>query len=375
MQRFARAGSRADLIACATLLERAPSKDDARTLMTGFELAFEGRPLSALPDRLVKAIAASGGGSLPLRVRQGDDEAVAEALAIIADSDAEADARLELIRTIGEIRDQRGIPSLVAVASTEGPEPIRAAALAALRPFDDSKIARVAIDLHDDLPPEAREAAQELLVGRRPYASALLDAIAGSRVDRSLVPESIARKILLLGDDTLSASAREIWGDLGGESTEHLRQAVQRLEGIIAAGSGNPYTGKEIYLQSCGKCHTLFDSGGDVGPNLTSYQRGDLRSMLTAVVDPSAEVREGYETYLALMLDGRVVTGFLVDRDDRVVVLRGADGRNEVLPQDEIEELAGVPQSVMPAGLLDPLSDQQVRDLFAYLRSTQPLNN
>ena len=375
MRRFARAGTRADLLACATLLERAPSQEDAQALMSGFEAAFEGRSLSALPDRLVKAIAGSGGGSLPLRVRQGDDEAVAEAMAIISDPSADADDRLELIRTIGEIRDERGIPALLSVASADGPEPIRAAALAALRPFDDPRIARAALDLHDELPAEARGAAQDLLVGRRAYASAFLDAIASGGVDPSIVPEAIARKILLLGDDALTASAREVWGDLGAESTEQLRQAVQTLEGTIAAGSGNPYTGKELYLQTCGKCHTLFDDGGDVGPNLTSYQRDDLRAMLTAVVDPAAEVREGYETYLALMLDGRVVTGFLVDQDDRVVVLRGADGRNEVLPRPEIEELAGVPQSVMPSGLLDPMSDQQVRDLFAYLRSTQPLNN
>ena len=39
----------------------------------------------------------------------------------------------------------------------------------------------------------------------------------------------------------------------------------------------------------------------------------------------------------------------------------------------ELEDLRAVKQSLMPEGILKPFSDQQVRDLFAYLRSTQPL--
>ncbi|WP_152050982.1 PVC-type heme-binding CxxCH protein [Tautonia marina] len=375
MRRFAQAGSRADLVACASLLEQAPTKGHAKLLMNGFEAAFEGRSLSVLPDRLVQAIAASGGGSLPLRVRQGDDQAVAEALRLIANPDTDQAIRLELIRTIGEIRERRGLPTLLDIASTEGPDAIRAAAISALRPFDSPEIAQTLIRLHDQFPPEAREAAQAVLAARRSFASAFLDALASGTMDRNLVPESTVRSILLLDDPELAASVREVWGDIETASAEQFRGEFERLEGLLASGTGNPYTGKELYLEHCGKCHTLFDEGGDVGPNLTSYQRDDLRSMLVAVADPSSEIREGYETYLALLLDGRIATGFLVAEDDRVVVLRGADGRNEILLRDEIEEFKGVPQSVMPTGLLDPLSDQQVRDLFAYLRSTQPLAN
>jgi len=56
-----------------------------------------------------------------------------------------------------------------------------------------------------------------------------------------------------------------------------------------------------------------------------------------------------------------------------VVVLRGLDGVNQVLPQDEIKEMKSTGVSLMPQGLLNSLSDQQLRDLFAYLQSAQPL--
>ena len=95
--------------------------------------------------------------------------------------------------------------------------------------------------------------------------------------------------------------------------------------------------------------------------------------MLLNVVNPNAEIREGYENYLVATKDGRTLSGFLADKDDRVIVIRGLDGQNTALPRDQIAEMKSAGMSLMPEGLLDGWNEQQVRDLFAYLRSTQPL--
>ena len=93
------------------------------------------------------------------------------------------------------------------------------------------------------------------------------------------------------------------------------------------------------------------------------------------IVNPSAEIREGFESFLVLTDEGRTASGFLFDQDNRVVVLRGVDGQNITLPRDQIEEMLPQKKSLMPEGLLKPMTPQQVRDLFAYLKSAQPLNN
>jgi putative heme-binding domain-containing protein len=72
--------------------------------------------------------------------------------------------------------------------------------------------------------------------------------------------------------------------------------------------------------------------------------------------------------------DGRVLTGFLADQDNRVIVLRGVDGQSITIERDSIEDMVRQKKSLMPEGLLDKLDVQQVRDLFAYLRGSQPLN-
>ena len=71
--------------------------------------------------------------------------------------------------------------------------------------------------------------------------------------------------------------------------------------------------------------------------------------------------------------DGRRLTGFIEDQDKQVVVLKKADGQTTIIPREEIERMKAVPVSIMPQGVLDQFTEQEVRDLFAYLRATQPL--
>ena len=119
--------------------------------------------------------------------------------------------------------------------------------------------------------------------------------------------------------------------------------------------------------------HTLFGKGGKVGPDLTTFRRDDLDTMLLSIVNPSAEIREGYVTYSIATEDGRSLSGVLIDQDKNVVVIRGADGKDLSIPRGEIEEMKPSKASIMPEGLLKSMNEQQLRDLFAYLRTTQPL--
>ena len=109
-----------------------------------------------------------------------------------------------------------------------------------------------------------------------------------------------------------------------------------------------------------------------MGPDLTSYQRDHLGTLLTSILDPSAEIREGYAAVEVDTRDGRTLAGFLTERDERVTTLRGLDGQDQVLPAAEVLSVRPTGRSLMPEGLLDGLTDDQLRDFFAFLRSSQP---
>ncbi len=187
------------------------------------------------------------------------------------------------------------------------------------------------------------------------------------------MPEAVLRRILLHRDERIAALVKRHYGEIKGATTAQMRQEIDRLAKVIRGGEGSPYRGKKLFTESCGKCHQLFAKGGSIGPDLTPYKRDDLDTMLLHIVNPSAEIREGFENYLVVTEDGRALNGFLVEKDDKIVVLRGIDGQSIVIARDKIEEMRALPQSLMPEGLLKALKDQEVRDLFGYLRSTQPL--
>jgi putative heme-binding domain-containing protein len=130
-----------------------------------------------------------------------------------------------------------------------------------------------------------------------------------------------------------------------------------------------------MFTARCAACHKLFFKGGNVGPELTTYQRDNLGTMLMSIVNPNAEIREGFQYYTVETKDGRTLSGFFVDRDNQVTVLRGLEGENITLRASEIAELQPMGRSLMPEGLLDGMSEQELRDFFAYLRISQPITN
>ena len=77
---------------------------------------------------------------------------------------------------------------------------------------------------------------------------------------------------------------------MAGQAAVVGRPATSMLS-LIAKGT--PYSGKKLFTANCGKCHTLFGQGGQIGPDLTSFKRDDVANMLVNIVNPSAEVREG----------------------------------------------------------------------------------
>jgi putative heme-binding domain-containing protein len=360
-------------LTAARLLELAPNKEHATRLMAGLEAAYEGRTIADLPVELAAAMAKAGATSPTVRLRQGDKAAVAEALAMIADDKADAAKRQQLVAIFGTINQPVCVPVLLEVVATSRNDGLRSAALGALHSYADPAIGAKVLALYRELPEQVRDVAQSLLASRKAWAEALVAAIDSGKVDAKTLSEPTVRRLMLFDSPKILETCRKHFGELSGPSPEALRAQIESLTDVMRLAKGNPYAGKPLYNQMCGKCHTLFGQGGKIGPDLTAYKRDDLRGMLLNVLHPSAEIREGFENFVVRTVDGRILTGLIADQDANVVVVRGADGQNISLARSEVEDLRASPQSLMPEGQLKELTEQQIRDLFAYLRSTQPL--
>jgi len=404
MRRFAATGKRDDLLTCAKLFDLSPGFEATARLTQGFEEAYQGRPMVGLPEELLTAMERAGGESVLIGARRGKPAAVEQALALIADPKADASKRLQLIQVLGETRQAGAVPALLAVARDTEQSDLRKAALGALQAYDSPDIAGEVLTQLASYPNNVRTAAFGLLASRATWALALLRAVDTGRLDKAAMPNDVVRRLLSVGADVrrptsnsevggqksetenqsllTSAPTEELsrlltkhWPNVRQATSAELEKEITRLAEVINVATGSPYNGKKLFMENCGVCHKLFTKGGEIGPDLTVYQRGDLPNLLLNIVNPNAEIREGYESFSVETKDGRSLTGFLADQDANVVVLRTPDGQTVPMPRSEIAFMEPAGSSLMPEGLLANLSDQQVRDLFAYLRSTQPLND
>ncbi len=373
MRRFAAAGTRHDLSYCARLLALAPGPDHAKRLMVGFESAFAGRPLAGLPPELIDALAKFGGESITLALRRGKNQAISDALHILADRQADRARQLQILQTLGDVRVPVAVPVMLRLACESSDNALRCAALIALTGYDDPAIAPSVIKACSNMPDDVLAAAQTMLASRRPWAHEFIKAIEAGTIESHSVPREIAEKLMLLGDAAINTSVIRLWGPLKPASTAEHHARIARFAAVIREGSGIPKPGKKIFEQQCARCHSLFGRGGKLGPDLTTYRRDDLDTMLLNIVNPSAEVREGFVGSVVAITDGRILSGVIIEQDKNVVVLREADGHDATLDRTSIDAMSPSKKSLMPEGLLDTLTPQQVRDLFAYLRSTQPL--
>ena len=374
MRRYAQAGLREDLLTSAKLLDLSPSKAHSEILMRGFEEAFKGRSVAGLPDELITAMARHGVGSVAVGLRRGDPQAMAEALKVIASREAPAGQRRQYIQVLGEVRAPEAVPVLTELLANENDDALLQATLVALQPFGQPAIAATAIDRLPKLAPGARAAALSLLTGREVSARQLLTAVESGKVAADIVPAEFVRSLKGVAGEAAQPTIDRLWPRAGRPSSAEMAAEIGRLRQALADGHGDPYNGKRLYTTSCASCHRMFNQGGDIGPDLTSFNRRDENNLLLAIVNPSAEVREGYENFSVETRDERSLSGFIVEQDERRVILRGFDGQNVVFPRADIASLQPAGLSLMPEGLTTGLDDQQVRDLFAHLRSSQPLN-
>ena len=145
---------------------------------------------------------------------------------------------------------------------------------------------------------------------------------------------------------------------------------VLKPSGVVGRDAkGNPAEGKKVFQTTCGICHKLFDEGNNIGPDLTGTDRKNSDYMLEQIVSPSAYIRPEYVSYNAEMKDERIITGLMVDSTPATVTLLDRNNERHILPREQIRELQSSEVSLMPEGLLEALTPQQVMDLFAYLQA------
>jgi putative heme-binding domain-containing protein len=132
--------------------------------------------------------------------------------------------------------------------------------------------------------------------------------------------------------------------------------------------------GKQIFaVASCVSCHKMNGVGEQVGPDLTMLDPKMTKvEILRSLLEPSAKIDEKYQTQVFALKSGKVVTGMVLETTPeafKIIENPMAKTPPILIPKAEIDEQSKSPISLMPKGLLDKLTREEILDLIAYIAS------
>jgi putative heme-binding domain-containing protein len=305
-----------------------------------------------------------------MALRQGDAKATDTALKLAANPSADLGERAAIIETLGERAEPRLQPLLLKLTRDREPA-IQRVALRTLARYDDPAIARSVLDGYQSsisAENDVRATANRTLAMRPAWALALLQEIDRWFVRREDIGADVIQQLRQYQDPGIRTLVEKHFGTVGTVSSPEKLAEVTRIRGVVKSVSGDPAKGAAIYTARCAVCHRLLGEGGSIGPDLTGYERGNLDFWLPAIIDPSLEIREEFQSYLAQMKDGRQVVGMMAEQSPATVTLKDVANQLSVLDRNQIATLQALPVSLMPEGLLLGLSNDELAHLFAYLQ-------
>lgn len=289
------------------------------------------------------------------------------AVATAGDAAATNADRAVAIRLLGVAEASRTLPVLTMLLESDPSVDIRVAAIRALANFSDETVAAALLDQWPHSTPQVRRTLLDVLLARRDFAAAIVDAIEGEslspadfdnvnteRLKRICTPAQLARVEKLLSR-RIDANRAQVVND---------HQSVLTL-------TGDPDQGAKLFVQNCRTCHAIQGQGNRIGPDLASVARRPPADILTEILDPSRNVAPDGMNYVVGVKDGRVLAGLLAGENSESITLRRADGEDSIARSD-IEELRNTGRSLMPEGFEKNLSPQDFANLLAFLRKGEP---
>ena len=244
------------------------------------------------------------------------------------------------------------------------PEPeLRVQAVRSLASFEDPRAAQALIDIWPESPPSARNTIAEVLIRKRQHAIAFVEAVIEGRIAASEIPAVTRIRLAQHPNEQVRQAAMQ----LEIADTRDRDQVVADLLTVLDL-TGNPQRGDEVFKRECATCHLSRALRGRIGPDLSGVANRSKEDLLTSILDPSYAIEDRYRNHLMETTDGRFLDGILISETSATVTLRGEIEDISVF-KSNIAELRQSDVSLMPEGLEDSLTQQEMADVIAFLQA------
>jgi putative membrane-bound dehydrogenase-like protein len=258
------------------------------------------------------------------------------------------------------------------VLGRDGPPADRAVALEALArvKLEPEQFAAIAAALRTVGPLELPRVLQLFAKSKDEEVGLKLVAALRDPTVRPSIRAEVVKPILEKYPKAVTDEAEKLYAELA----EARKGETARLEKMLAdMKPGDVRRGQLVFNSAktnCIACHKVGYVGGTAGPDLTRI--GGIRTerdLLESIIYPSASFVRSYEPYRVVTKDERALNGVLKkDAPDEIIIVVAAD-KEERIAREDIESIAPSTVSLMPAGLEQQLTAQEIADLIAFLRA------
>lgn len=235
---------------------------------------------------------------------------------------------------------------------------------------DDPKTPAAILEAYPTFDEASKRAAVNTLSFRRAYAKALMGAVKEGKVSPKDLTAYTVRQLRTLNDKEIDAWITQTWG-VAKTSNEQKVAEIAKYKAMLTPEvlkAGDASAGRAIFAKTCMQCHTLYGEGGKVGPDLTGSNRAEIDYLLVNIVDPSAVIAKEYMVSNVYMKDGDAFSGIITKDEGDTISLTTESGVQQI-ERAEVKEVRRSELSMMPEGLLNPLSKQEIVNLVTYLRT------
>jgi putative membrane-bound dehydrogenase-like protein len=301
-----------------------------------------------------------------LGVLFGDDAALANVRKAMLNASLSVDERRKAMETLVQRRAEGLAGDLHPLLDHAE---LRDATLRALTVVPDKTTSAEILKRYTGFSPSEKLNAVNTLAVRAESGLALLGAIESKAMPRTDVNPAAARQLANLGNTEVSKKLAAVWGSIRPkQGRNEIRDHYEKILKQDAISKADLVKGRQVFQRLCGQCHLLHDAGGKLAPDLTGSDRRNLTYILDNVLDPNADIGKDYEYTTFTLEDGRVLLGVVVGETDNSVAINTLEGEVTVSMAD-LKKREQLPISMMPEGLFQTLTDEEVLDLVRYLQS------
>jgi putative membrane-bound dehydrogenase-like protein len=152
------------------------------------------------------------------------------------------------------------------------------------------------------------------------------------------------------------------------ETIKNIKQKQSITLNELLALTGNTKNGAAVFKRSCNVCHQVGREGFDVGPRLTEIgSKLPKEGLFDAIINPSAGISFGFETWQIDMKDGSSLMGIISSRTKTEIELKFPGGINQKIYTNNIKTIKVMAESMMPEGLQETMTEQELADIIQYM--------